>query len=107
MTTPGYDYDKAIPAGFYDEIHQRKAGVRFFWHDLKFRAVGARLEGAGKVLDIGCGPGTFIGNWASTAWASISARPRSTTQTGATAPPGIASRRRRSPDSMPASTPSP
>jgi SAM-dependent methyltransferase len=63
MTTPGYDYDKAIPAGFYDEIHQRKAGVRFFWHDLKFRAVGARLEGAGKVLDIGCGPGTFIGNY--------------------------------------------
>src|SRR5882672_1342509 len=39
MTIPGYDYDKAIPAGFYDEIHQRKAGVRFFWHDLKFRAV--------------------------------------------------------------------
>jgi SAM-dependent methyltransferase len=63
MTTPGYDYDKAIPAGFYDEIHQRRAGVRFFWHDLKFRAVAARLEGAGKVLDIGCGPGTFIGNY--------------------------------------------
>jgi 2-polyprenyl-3-methyl-5-hydroxy-6-metoxy-1,4-benzoquinol methylase len=62
MTIPGYDYDKAIPAGFYDEIYQRRAGVRFFWHDLKFRAVAARLEGAGKVLDIGCGPGTFIGN---------------------------------------------
>jgi hypothetical protein len=28
MTTPGYDYKKAIPAGFYDEIHQHKAGVR-------------------------------------------------------------------------------
>jgi SAM-dependent methyltransferase len=63
MTTPGYDYDKAIPAGFYDEIHQRRAGVRFFWHDLKFRAMAVRLEGAGKVLDIGCGPGTFIGNY--------------------------------------------
>jgi SAM-dependent methyltransferase len=63
MTTPGYDYDKTISAGFYDEIHQRKAGVRFFWHDLKFRAVAARLEGARKVLDIGCGPGTFIGNY--------------------------------------------
>jgi SAM-dependent methyltransferase len=63
MTIPGYDYDKAIPAGFYDEIYQRRAGVRFFWHDLKFRAVAARLEGAGKVLDIGCGPGTFIGNY--------------------------------------------
>jgi 2-polyprenyl-3-methyl-5-hydroxy-6-metoxy-1,4-benzoquinol methylase len=63
MTTPGYDYDKAIPAGFYDEIYQRRAGARFFWHDLKFRAVAARLEGAGKVLDVGCGPGTFIGNY--------------------------------------------
>lgn len=63
MTIPGYDYDKAIPAGFYDEIHQRRAGVRFFWHDLKFRAVAARLDGAARVLDIGCGPGTFIGNY--------------------------------------------
>ena len=63
MATPGYDYDKDIPAGFYDEIHQRKAGVRFFWHDLKFRAVAAHLKGAGRVLDIGCGPGTFIGNY--------------------------------------------
>jgi len=65
MTIPGYDYDKAIPAGFYDEIHQRKAGVRFFWHDLKFRAVAARLDGVGKVLDVGCGPGTFVGNYLS------------------------------------------
>jgi SAM-dependent methyltransferase len=63
MATPGYDYDKNVPAGFYDEIYQRKAGVRFFWHDLKFRAVAARLDGVGKVLDIGCGPGTFIGNY--------------------------------------------
>jgi len=65
MTIPGYDYDKAIPAGFYDEIHQRRAGVRFFWHDLKFRAVAARLDGVGKVLDVGCGPGTFVGNYLS------------------------------------------
>jgi 2-polyprenyl-3-methyl-5-hydroxy-6-metoxy-1,4-benzoquinol methylase len=63
MTTPQYDYDKDVPAGFYDEIHQRKAGVRFFWHDLKFRAVAGQLEGAARVLDIGCGPGTFIGNY--------------------------------------------
>ena len=63
MTTPGYDYDKAIPAGFYDEIHQRRAGIRFFWHDLKFRAVVARLAGATRILDVGCGPGTFIGNY--------------------------------------------
>lgn len=63
MATPGYDYDKDIPAGFYDEIHLRRAGVRFFWHDLKFRAVARRLDGVGKLLDVGCGPGTFIGNY--------------------------------------------
>jgi 2-polyprenyl-3-methyl-5-hydroxy-6-metoxy-1,4-benzoquinol methylase len=63
MTTPQYDYDKDVPAGFYDEIYQRRAGVRFFWHDLKFRAVAGRLAGARRVLDVGCGPGTFIGNY--------------------------------------------
>src|SRR5262249_17740810 len=63
MATPGYDYDRDIPAGFYDEIHQRKAGVRFFWHDLKFRAVAGHLKRADRVLAIGCGPGTFIGNY--------------------------------------------
>ena len=62
-TSPGYDYDTGIPAGFYDEIHRRGAGVRYAWHDLKFRAVAARLDGARRLLDVGCGPGTFIGNY--------------------------------------------
>ena len=62
MATPGFDYEKDIPAGFYDEIWQRRAGVRFFWHELKFRAVARSLDGAARVLDVGCGPGTFIGN---------------------------------------------
>src|SRR5882724_6307067 len=63
MTSPRYDYEQDIPAGFYDEIYQRKAGVRYRWHDLKFRAVAAHLGRAGRLLDIGCGPGTFIGNY--------------------------------------------
>ena len=63
-TSPGYDYDAGIPAGFYDEIHRRGAGVRYAWHDLKFRAVAARLDGVRRLLDVGCGPGTFIGNYA-------------------------------------------
>ncbi len=62
-TTPGYDYDSGIPAGFYDEVHRRGAGVRYSWHDLKFRAVAARLAGVRRLLDVGCGPGTFIGNY--------------------------------------------
>lgn len=63
MKSPDYDYEKEIPAGFYDKIYQRKAGVRYCWHDLKFRAVAAHLSRAERLLDIGCGPGTFIGNY--------------------------------------------
>jgi hypothetical protein len=29
MKSPVYDYEKEIPAGFYDKIYQRKAGVRY------------------------------------------------------------------------------
>jgi 2-polyprenyl-3-methyl-5-hydroxy-6-metoxy-1,4-benzoquinol methylase len=63
MKSPVYDYEKEIPAGFYDKIYQRKAGVRYCWHDLKFRAVAAHLTRVKRLLDIGCGPGTFVGNY--------------------------------------------
>jgi 2-polyprenyl-3-methyl-5-hydroxy-6-metoxy-1,4-benzoquinol methylase len=60
-----YDYENRIPAGFYDKVYQRKIGVRYCWHDLKFRAVAAHLGRPQRVLDIGCGPGTFVGNYLS------------------------------------------
>ena len=63
MTKPGFKYEEQIPAGFYDRIYRRKAGARYFWHDLKFRSVAAHLPRTTKLLDIGCGPGTFIGNY--------------------------------------------
>jgi 2-polyprenyl-3-methyl-5-hydroxy-6-metoxy-1,4-benzoquinol methylase len=63
MKKPDFDYDEQIPAGYYDEIYQRKSGVRYCWHDLKFRSVAAHLAGARRLLDIGCGPGTFLGNY--------------------------------------------
>ncbi|TBR27959.1 MAG: class I SAM-dependent methyltransferase, partial [Reyranella sp.] len=56
-------YEKGIPAGFYDKVYRQGAGVRFCWHDLKFRTVAAQLGTPRRVLDIGCGPGTFIGNY--------------------------------------------
>jgi len=64
MKTPVYDYEERIPAGYYDEIFRRGAGVRYSWHELKFRAVAAHLAQTKKLLDIGCGPGTFVGNYA-------------------------------------------
>jgi len=58
-----YDYEARIPAGFYDKVYRRKCGVRYCWHDLKFRTVAALLGNPRRALDIGCGPGTFIGNY--------------------------------------------
>lgn len=64
MTAAEFDYEAGIPPGFYDEIYRRRAGVRYCWHELKFRAVARHLGRARRLLDIGCGPGTFIGNHA-------------------------------------------
>ncbi len=56
-----YDYD-AIGPGYYDEVFRRGAGIQSKWHHLKFRHVRAQFEpDARDHLDIGCGPGTFIG----------------------------------------------
>ena len=63
MEDVAYDYEGRIPPGFYDKIYQQRSGVRFCWHDLKFRAVAAHLGRPGRLLDVGCGPGTFIGNY--------------------------------------------
>ena len=63
MKSASYNYEEEIPAGFYDDIYRRRGGVRYCWHDLKFRSVAAGLPRSGKHLDIGCGPGTFIGNY--------------------------------------------
>jgi ubiquinone/menaquinone biosynthesis C-methylase UbiE len=56
-----FDYDTIGP-GYYDEIFRRGAGVQSKWHHLKFRNVRASFPvGVRDHLDIGCGPGTFIG----------------------------------------------
>lgn len=56
-----YDYD-AIGPGYYDDVFRRNAGVQSKWHHLKFAHVRRQLPpGCARLLDIGCGPGTFIG----------------------------------------------
>jgi len=56
-----FDYN-SINAGYYDLIYKRNGGVRSKWHHLRFARLRKEIQGCFKHLDIGCGPGTFIGS---------------------------------------------
>jgi 2-polyprenyl-3-methyl-5-hydroxy-6-metoxy-1,4-benzoquinol methylase len=55
-----YDYAQ-IPPGYYDTVFHRNKGVQSKWHQIKFSRLRTHLNGSIHHLDIGCGPGTFIG----------------------------------------------
>ncbi len=56
-----YDYTSIDP-GYYDHVFRRNAGIQSKWHHLKFAHVRAQMPREyDRHLDIGCGPGTFIG----------------------------------------------
>ena len=57
---PRFDYE-SIPAGYYDAVFRRRRGVQSKWHHLKFARVAEELAGHRRVLDLGCGPGTMLG----------------------------------------------
>ena len=59
-----FDYED-IPPGYYDEVFRRDRGAQSKWHHLKFRRVAEEIAGHRRLLDVGCGPGTFIGQMAS------------------------------------------
>ncbi len=63
----GFNYD-TIPVGYYDSVFKRQQGIQSRWHHDKFARIRAELE-PGTLLDIGCGPGTFIGSLSSEAHA--------------------------------------
>lgn len=58
---PGFDYDR-LPPGYYDHVYHAGTGVQSKWHHMKFERFAKALEGSKTHLDIGCGPGTFIGS---------------------------------------------
>ena len=60
-----FDYTK-ISVGYYDKVYQRQGGVQSRWHHQKFEFLRRYLPKTGKLLDIGCGPGTFIGTLSNT-----------------------------------------
>jgi 2-polyprenyl-3-methyl-5-hydroxy-6-metoxy-1,4-benzoquinol methylase len=55
-----FDYT-TIPAGHYDRVYRRGQGIQSKWHHLKFQRVAEQVAARGRVLDIGCGPGTLLG----------------------------------------------
>jgi 2-polyprenyl-3-methyl-5-hydroxy-6-metoxy-1,4-benzoquinol methylase len=59
-------YDDIAP-GYYDRVYAAGKGVQWFWHHYRFLAVAESLPPAGgeAILDMGCGPGTFLGTFAS------------------------------------------
>ena len=60
MTSSDFDYE-SIPVGYYDEVFHRERGVQSKWHHLKFARIRERMRQPQQHLDVGCGPGTFIG----------------------------------------------
>jgi ubiquinone/menaquinone biosynthesis C-methylase UbiE len=54
-----FNYDE-IPAGYYYDAMLHGSAVQRFWHRQKFIAVASRLQDGDKVLDLGCGPGSFL-----------------------------------------------
>ncbi len=55
---------ESIKPGYYDEIFHKRLGIQSFWHRLKFAGIQRCLpQGIESVLDVGCGPGTFLGNF--------------------------------------------
>jgi len=53
----------SIPVGYYDSVFDMKRGIQSKWHWLKFLKFKKFLLPKDQHLDIGCGPGTFIGNY--------------------------------------------
>jgi len=59
-----YNYDEIRP-GYYDSIYHKNCGVQSRWHHHKFETLARFMPKKGRHLDIGCGPGTFVGSLAS------------------------------------------
>jgi SAM-dependent methyltransferase len=55
-----YDYN-SIPLDYYDRVFHRNRGIQSKWHQLKFSKFKQAMGEYEQHLDIGCGPGTFIG----------------------------------------------
>ncbi len=57
------DHYLEIEPGYYDQVYRRGRGVQWFWHHHRLARVEAKIPAdCRSLLDLGCGPGTFLGN---------------------------------------------
>lgn len=54
-----FNYNE-IPAGYYYNVMLEGAPIQKFWHRVKFEEVAKRIPPHARVLDMGCGPGSFL-----------------------------------------------
>ena len=54
-------YNNSVVNGYYDIIFERKKGIQSAWHHIKFNYIKSKITKTNIHLDIGCGPGTFLG----------------------------------------------
>ena len=59
VRTSVFNYDE-IPPGYYFKAMQGGSAVQRFWHRTKFQAVADLIRDGERVLDMGCGPGSFL-----------------------------------------------
>ena len=57
-----FNYD-TISEGYYDEVFKKKKGIQSAWHHIKFDFVEKKIMNTKNHLDVGCGAGTFLGNY--------------------------------------------
>src|SRR3990167_2948713 len=54
-----FNYDE-IPMGYYFDAMLKGSPIQRFWHQNKFKMVADKIPPRSKMLDFGCGPGSFL-----------------------------------------------
>ena len=58
-------FPNEVPPAYYDDVYRRNRGIQSKWHHLKFARFQRDMPAGADHLDVGYGPGTFIGSLSS------------------------------------------
>ena len=54
-------YNHSVQSGYYDMVFKKNKGIQSAWHHIKFNYIKKKISNSKIHLDVGCGPGTFLG----------------------------------------------